>query len=95
MGGKVEVSGCVILVCYIFASLEVTMDLVLFYVLAFNVIIGIDWLAQHHVVLNCCLKKVIFQTSCGSHLSFYGDQRLTLISPIQDLDNCSLRKDGG
>ena len=91
-----EVSGCVILVCYIFASLEVTMDLVFFfYVLAFNVIMGINWLAQHHVVLNFYLKKVIFQTSCGSHLIFYGDQRLTLISPIQDLDNCSLRKDGG
>ena len=71
------------------------MDLVLFYVLAFNVIMGINWLAQHHVVLNFYLKKVIFQTSCGSHLIFYGDQRLTLISPIQDLDNCSLRKDGG
>ena len=53
----------------------------------FDVIMGIDWLVQHRAMLDCYLKKAIFQIPSDLHLSFYGDRRLTLIQPIQGLDN--------
>ena len=74
---------------------EVTMDLVLLDMSTSNVIMGMDWLAQHHVVLDCYLKKVTFQIPSGLHLSFYGDRRLTLIKPMHGLDNRRSRKDCG
>ena len=58
------------------------MDLILLDMSTFDVIVGMDWLAQHHVVLDCYLKKVIFQIPSDLHLSFYGDRRLTLIQPF-------------
>ena len=74
---------------------EVTMDLVLLDMSTFDVIVGMDWLAHNHVVLDCYLKKVTFQIPSGLHLSFYGDRRITLIQPIHGLDNRWLRKDCG
>ena len=55
---------CHACVLYI-GSLEVTMDLVLLNISSFDVIVGMDWLARHHAVLDCYLKKVTFQTSSG------------------------------
>ena len=46
-------------------------------------------------MLDCYLKKVTFQIPSGLHLSFYGDRRLTLIQPIQGLNNRRFRKDCG
>ena len=95
MGGKVETKWvCHTCALYIRGP-EVTMDLVLLDISSFDVIVGTDWLAQHHAVLDCYLKKVTFQTSSGSYLSFYGDRRLTFIPLIQNLDDKWSRKDGG
>ena len=41
------------------------------------------------------MKKVTFQTSYGSYLSFYGDRRLTFIPLIRNLDDKWSGKDGG
>ena len=72
MGGKVETKWvCHACVLYI-GRLKVTMDLVLLDISSFDVIVGMG-LARHHVVLDCYLKKVTFQTSSGSYLSFYGN----------------------
>ena len=68
-------------------GLEVTMEFVLLDISSFDVIVGMDWFARHHAVLDCYLKKVTFQTSSGSYLSFYGDRRLTFIPLIQNLDD--------
>ena len=46
-------------------------------------------------MLDCYLKKVTFQIPSSLHLSFYGDRRLTLIQPIQGLDNRRFKKDYG
>ncbi|RVW85779.1 Transposon Ty3-G Gag-Pol polyprotein [Vitis vinifera] len=94
MGGKVETKWvCHACVLYI-GGLEVTMDLVLLDISSFDVIVGMDWLARHHAVLDCYLKKVTFQTSSGSYMSFYGDRRLTFIPLIRNLDDKWSRKDG-
>ncbi|KAJ9689170.1 hypothetical protein PVL29_014698 [Vitis rotundifolia] len=67
MGGKVETKWvCHACVLYI-GGLEVTMDLVLLDISSFDVIMGMDWLAQHPAVLDCYLKKVTFQTSYGAN----------------------------
>ena len=95
MGGKVETKWvCHVYVLYI-GGLEVTMDLVLLDISSFDVIVGMDWLARHHAMLDCYLKKVTFQTSFGSYLSFYSDRRLTFIPLIRNLDDKWSRKDGG
>ena len=96
MGGKEETKWvCCACVLYI-GGLEVTMDLVLLDISSFDVIVGMDWLARHHAMLDCYLKKVTFQTSFGSYLSFYSDRRrLTFIPLIRNLDDKWSRKDGG
>ncbi|RVW22844.1 Transposon Ty3-I Gag-Pol polyprotein [Vitis vinifera] len=43
--------------CTLYWGLEVTMDLVLLDISSFDVIVGMDWLARHHAVLDCYLKK--------------------------------------
>ena len=75
-------------------DLEVTIYLVLLDISSFDVIVGMDWLEWHHAVLDCYLKKVTFQISSGSYLSFYGDKRLTFIPLIRNLDDKWSRKDG-
>ena len=39
---------------------EVVIDLVLIRMIVFDVIVGMDWLAPHHAVLDCFSKKVTF-----------------------------------
>ena len=93
MGGKVETKWvCHACVLYIRGP-EVTMDMVLLDISSFDVIVGMDWLARHHAVLDCYLKKVTFQTSSGSYLSFYDDRRLTIIPLIRNLYDKWSRKD--
>ena len=75
-------------------GLEVTMNLVLLDISSFDVIVWMG-LSRHHAVLDCYLKKVTFQSSSSSYLSFYGDRRLTFIPLIRNLDDKWSRKDGG
>ena len=60
MGGMMEAkwgcSGCVLNV----GGYEVVIDLVLLHMTVFDVIVGMDWLAPHHAVLDCFSKKVTF-----------------------------------
>ena len=79
VGGKMEAKWvCDACVLYI-EGCEVTIDLVLLDMSAFDIIVGMDWLAQHIAVLDYYLKKVTFQIYSGSYTSFYGDRRLSLI----------------
>ena len=95
MGGVMKAkwgcSGCVLNV----GEYEVVIDLVLLHMTVFDVIVGMDWLAPHHAVLDCFSKKVTFQIGCGSRVSFYADlgdgQTRSLIETGQKW----LRKNGG
>ncbi|RVW18333.1 Retrovirus-related Pol polyprotein from transposon 17.6 [Vitis vinifera] len=43
-------------------GLEVTMEFVLLDISSFDVIVGMDWLARHHAVLDCYLKKIYLRS---------------------------------
>ena len=42
---------------------ELPVDLVLFDVMDFDVILGMDWLSQHYATVDCRRKEVIYRTS--------------------------------
>ena len=57
MGGKMEAKWlCNACVLYVGGS-DVTIDLVLLHMPAFDAILGMDWLAQHRVVLDCFFEE--------------------------------------
>ena len=91
MEAKWGCSDCVLNV----GGYEVVIDLVLLHMTAFDVIVGMDWLASHHVVLDCFSKKVTFQIGCGSHVSFYVDRRGGPTRPLIEMENKWLGKNGG
>ena len=95
MGGVMEAkwgcSGCVLNV----GGYEVVIDLVLLHMTVFDVIVGMDWLAPHHAVLDCFSKKVTFQIGCGSRVSFYADRGGGPTQPLIEMENKWLGKNGG
>ena len=40
----------------------------------FNVILGMDWLTEHRVIIDCDRKRVTAYTSGGSRFIFQGDK---------------------
>ena len=58
-------------------------------------IMGMDWLSQYHVVLDCYSKKVTFQNFGGLFVSFYGDRWFSKIQPMKEIEIKWLRMDGG
>ena len=68
MGGMMEAkwgsSGCVLNV----GGYKVMIDLVLLYMAVFDVIVGMDWLAPHHAILDYFSKKVTSRLVVG-HVS--------------------------
>lgn len=50
---------------------KITMDLVFLNISTFDVIIGMDWLARHHAIVDCYLKKITFQSLDDSYMSFH------------------------
>ena len=95
MGGIMEAkwgcSGCVLNV----GGYEVVIDLVLLHMAVFDMIVGMDWLAPHHAVLDCFSKKVTFQIGCGSRVSFYTDQWGGQTRSLIEMEKKWLRKNGG
>ena len=94
MGGVIEAkwgcSGCVLNV----GGYEVVIDLVLLHMTVFDVVLGMDWLAPHHAVLDCFSKKVTFHIGCGSRVSFYTDRGGGPTRPLIEMENKWLGKNG-
>ena len=42
----------------------------------FDVILGMDWLSNHHALMDCLTKKIVFQKSRYLGLEFEGDRRI-------------------
>ena len=42
----------------------------------FDVILGIDWLSNHRVSMDCFTKKIIFKKPGYPELEFEGDKRI-------------------
>ena len=91
MEAKWGCSGCVLNV----GGYEVVIDLVLLRMTVFDVIVGMDWLAPHHAVLDCFSKKVTFQIGCGSRVSFYADLGGGQTRSLIETGKKWLRKNGG
>ena len=95
MGGVMEAKwGCSGYVLNV-GGYEVVIDLVLLHMTVFDVIVGMDWLAPHHAVLDCFSKKVTFQIGCGSRVSFYADRGGGPTRPLIEMENKWLGKNGG
>ena len=64
---------------------ELPTDLVLLDVIGFDVILGIDWLAQYYATMDCRAKEVIFRIPDENEFRFRGDKSFipqNLISAI-------------
>ena len=53
---------------------ELLADLVLLDVIEFDVIVGMDWLAQHYAIIDCREKEVIFRTLNDEEFRFRGNK---------------------
>ena len=41
-----------------------------------DVILGMDWLSNHHASMDCFTKKIVFKKSGYPDLKFKGDRRI-------------------
>ena len=53
---------------------ELPADLVLLDVIGFDVILGMDWLAQYYATMDCRAKEVIFRIPDENEFRFRGDK---------------------
>ncbi|XP_035546655.1 uncharacterized protein LOC118348672 [Juglans regia] len=61
-------------------------DLIVFKLLGFDIILGMDWLYQYSANIDCRSRVISFQLSDGDYLEFVGSKlkaRLAIISAIQ------------
>ena len=51
----------------------------------FDVILGMDWLSNHRVSMDCFTKKILFKKSGYPELEFEGDKRILPTCVISSL----------
>ena len=73
---------------------ELHVDLILFKLHDFDIILGMDWLATHHVLVDCFAKKVTFHIPGQPKFSFEGSSSDTPIQLISVMKAQSLLKKG-
>ncbi|KAJ0008167.1 hypothetical protein Pint_29127 [Pistacia integerrima] len=55
---------------------ELKVDLIPLEIHDFDVILGIDWLANHRATVDCFLKEVIFRKPGEAKFIFFGERRV-------------------
>ncbi|KAL5767474.1 hypothetical protein ACOSQ2_014257 [Xanthoceras sorbifolium] len=60
----------------------------------FDVILGMDWLTQHKVVIDCELKRVTLRTADGAEITLVGERRDFLSNVISATAACKLIRKG-
>ena len=63
-------------------GVEEHVDLILFQLHDFDIILGIDWLATHHALVDCFAKRVTFQILGQPKFCFEGSSSDTLFQLI-------------
>ena len=60
----------------------------------FDVILGIDWLAQHKAIVDCYEKEVMIKCSGESKLIFVGDRQVVPVCVISAIEARRLMIEG-
>ena len=78
LGGEMAV-GHVCKSCVVrLAGQELTTDLVVLDMVGYDIILGMDWLAAHHAMVDCNKKRVIIHYVDGTIWQFCGSEGATL-----------------
>ena len=70
-------------------------DLILLDMTDFDSILGMDWLARHHAILDCRKKRVTFNLPGTPQLVFQGDRPTSPVSIISCLQAHNILRKGG
>ncbi|KAL0427480.1 UNVERIFIED_CONTAM: hypothetical protein Slati_2922800 [Sesamum latifolium] len=76
------------------ASNDVISDLIVMDLKEFDVILGMDWLAQHRAVVDCYKKEVMIEFSGESRVVFVGDRQVVPICVISAVEARRLMLEG-
>ncbi|KAL0440138.1 UNVERIFIED_CONTAM: hypothetical protein Slati_2496800 [Sesamum latifolium] len=76
------------------ASNDVISDLIVMDLKEFDVILGMDWLAQHRAVVDCYKKEVMIESSGESRVVFVGDRQVVPICVISAVEARRLMLEG-
>ncbi|KAL0394765.1 UNVERIFIED_CONTAM: Transposon Tf2-11 polyprotein [Sesamum latifolium] len=75
-------------------EVNLPVDLVAMDLKEFDVILGMDWLAQHRAVVNCYKKEVIIESSGESRVVFVGDRYVVPVCVISAIEARRLMLEG-
>ena len=81
---------CVISVC----GINTLVDLMLLEMIDFDVILGMDWLASCHAIVNCHLKEVRFEIPKRLQCVYKGNSCITPVSLISSFNALCLLSKG-
>ena len=91
--GETQVSKAICMRCPLtLGYLEMPADLVVMDMNDFDIILGMDWLSEHHVFIDCKEKKVIFEIPNQQTFCFQGIRTQTPIT-LSTLQVGNLKKE--
>ncbi|KAL0291840.1 UNVERIFIED_CONTAM: Transposon Ty3-G Gag-Pol polyprotein [Sesamum radiatum] len=75
-------------------NVNLPVDLIVMELKEFDVILGMDWLAQHRAVVDCYKKEVMIESSGESRVVFVGDRQVVPVCVILALEARRLMLEG-
>ncbi|KAL0456809.1 UNVERIFIED_CONTAM: hypothetical protein Slati_1020100 [Sesamum latifolium] len=67
-------------------DVNLPVDLVVMDLKEFDVILGMDWLAQHRAVVDCYKKEVMIESSSESRVVFMGDRQVVPVCVLSAVE---------
>ncbi|XP_020548140.1 uncharacterized protein LOC110011705 [Sesamum indicum] len=67
-------------------DVNLPVDLIVLDLKEFDVILGMDWLAQHKAIVDCCKKEVMIECSGESKVIFVGDHQVVPICVLSAME---------
>ncbi|KAL2237892.1 UNVERIFIED_CONTAM: Transposon Ty3-G Gag-Pol polyprotein [Sesamum indicum] len=75
-------------------DVNLPVDLIVLDLKEFDVILGMDWLAQHKAIVDCYKKKVMIECSGESKVIFVGDHQVVPVCVISTMEARRLMLEG-
>lgn len=75
-------------------EIDTLANLMLLEIMNFDIILGMDWLASCHAIVDCYSKSLKFDVLDGPSLIFWGDNCLTLTSLVSSMSATLLMNKG-